>query len=319
MSSLIKPSRWTPTNKDQIDPDADVILAFHGLMCMCNNEGGFCEVGIVNTDDDHKLGIYLFEVDPVFDPPASIELGNYTLIDSYDVSNTGDAYTDIVSFDVFRSRISGVTFFLPPSYPPKQDPNDFRFILDLEGPDFYDGIELGKNYEALGPRLHISDAVFYTLFKTPSTFTAKEGSSTGHDIHGLATMIGANIYLDNTPSSPGKVYLTIANSPAITLPTKAGKKNLVIIDNSCPSCATANPPVSDFPIYYDAVKVPVGRKKFTLQKSPGGSGAAGRAYGHQFMSDLNRSVPGSPIKIDVNDETPCAVAGNGSSGSLGPP
>src|SRR5215204_5716503 len=241
------------TTAYEIKPDPDVALFFHGLMCMCNHYDGFCENGVLNSDKGkHDLYIYLFEVSAQFDPPTNLDVGSWNLLDVFDLSHTGNAYTDILRFEVLRPRVSGVSFYKP-SKPPKQDPNDFRLIVDLEGPDFYNGYELGKNHMALGPRLHIPDAIFYTLFKTDSKFKAQEGTDTPKEIESLALITAANIYLDRTPSQPGKVYLSIDNSGSpIPLPTTPGKKNLIWVDNSChqPECQNA----SDFPLYYDAVK-----------------------------------------------------------------
>lgn len=318
MPTPFKPTRWTVAPR--IEPNADVILAFHGLMCLCNHNSGFCEVGILNTDPGkHDLFIFLLEVSPLFDPPTNVELGDYRLLDVFDVSHTGKAHTDIVRFDVIRPRVQGVAFYQP-DRPPKEDPNDFRLIIDLEGPDFYHGIELGKNHAALGPRLHIADATFYTLCKTNAKFKAQEGTSTPKDIDSVARVIGANIYLDRTPAHPGKVFLTIDNGPPITLPTSPDKKNLIFIDNSCPHVVCRDQ--SDFPLYYDAVKVPLLRKKFTIEKVPDPPGTPPAPAGLcALINNLSSVLAGFAVKegITASDDTPCGPAGAGTSGGLGPP
>lgn len=315
MPNVLKVPRWTKAT--EIKPDPDVVLFFHGLMCMCNHKDGFCEVGVLNTDQGkHDLHIYLFELPSEFEP---LDLSTYPEtwipLDTFDVSHTGTAYTDIVRFEVVRPRVSGVSFYQPGA--PKTADHDFRFIVDLEGPDFYNGMELGKNHAALGPRLHVPDALFYTLFKTSAKFKAQEGTDTPKDIDSVAAVTAANIYLDRTPSQPGKVFLSIDNSGSpVQLPTTPGKKNLVWVDNSChlPECEDT----SDFPRYYDAVKVPLGRKKFNVQKAQDKLAASARHIA--FVDVLNRVFAGVDIKPKPfgTDDTPCGIAGAGVSGTLGP-
>jgi hypothetical protein len=314
------PPRWTPT--ETLDSGADVILAFHGLMCLCKHNNGFCEVGILNTDKGkHDLRIYIFEVDTGFNPPANLRFQEIRRIfPVITADETGDEFTDIVDIRVFRPRpgFNGVKFFMPRGTP-LTDRNDFRFITDLEGKGFYEGRKVGKDHEAFGPRLHISDGVFYTMCKTRGTFDLDEGG-TKLDTRSIALLVGANIYLDKSRPNPGTVELRINQQQPITLPSAEGKKNFVLIDNSCPGhlCDTIN---GDFHLYFDAVTPPDGREEIKLRHASGmGSGPTEGPCDPNFLEDLNKLVAEFPVKRfgDISDDSPCGAAGAGSSGTLGP-
>lgn len=316
------PPRWTPT--ETLDTGADVILAFHGLMCLCKHNNGFCEVGILNTDKGaHDLCVYVFEVDAGFDPPASVSLKEiervYPVITT---AETGDRFNDIVDIRVFRPRAGhdGVKFYVPPGEP-LTDRNDFRFITDLEGPGFYEGRLVGKNHEAFGPRFHVSDGVFYTLCKTARTFQLNEGRMT-NDTRSIARIVGANIYLDRTGRNPGTVELRIDKHEPITLPSAEGKKNLVLIDNSCPA-GTCSVATGDFDRYFDAITPPEGRAEITLKRAGFGTGPAAGTCDSDFQDTLDSMLADCPVKkfhdpLAAGDDSPCGAAGAGSSGSLGP-
>jgi hypothetical protein len=310
------PSRWTPT--PTLDPGADVILAFHGLMCLCRHNNGFCEVGILNTDQGHHdLAIFILEVDMGFNPPTSNHITEMTVVEPViTADDTGDEHTDIVDIRVFKPRTgyNGVKFFMPTGTP-LSDPHDFRFITDLEGRGFYDGLTVGKDHTAFGPRLHISDGVFYTLCKTSSTFLIKEGGGT-NEIRSIARMLGANIYLDRTGQNPGTVTLRFPGSRPITLPTAEGKRNLVLIDNSCPE-HLCNPLEGDFDRYFDAVNPPPGRLQISLTLDTEGDTPGDGPCARDFMRDINQIVGALRVKA-ISDDSPCGAAGAGSSGSLGP-
>lgn len=314
------PSRWTPT--ETLDSGADVVLAFHGLMCLCNHNNGFCEVGILNTDQgSHDLGIYIFEVDAGFNPPASLRFQEIRRIfPVITAGETGDSFRDIVDIRAFKPRpgFNGVKFFMPPGTP-LTDRSDFRFITDLEGPGFYDGLKVGKNHEALGPRLRVRDGVFYTLCKTRRLFHLEEGG-TRHETRSIARIVGANIYLDRTRPNPGTVTLKVNGREPITLPSAEGKKNFVLIDNSCPE-DVCDPVNGDFDLYFDVLTPPDGRNEITLKPSPiTGSGPTEGPCDPDFLNDMNRMLAEFPVKkfLDISDDAPCGAAGAGSSTSLGP-
>jgi hypothetical protein len=311
----MKPLRWTPVTT--LDPDADVVLAFHGLMCLCNHNNGFCEVGILNTDQgNHDLAIYVLEVDTGFNPPTSKRISEIRLIEPViTAEDTGDDHTDIIDIRVFKPHPNhrGVKFFQPIGTP-LSNPYDFRFITDLEGPGFYEGLTVGKLHTAFGPRLHISDGVFYTLCKTSSTFRIDEAGVT-NDTRSIARMVGANIYLDRSGQNPGTVTLRFPGSRPITLPSAEGKRNLVLIDNSCPEGVC--PPEGDFSEYFDAVTPPPKRNEIALELATIGSDPGEGPCSPHFLSEINHLSPQFRVKT-TTDDTPCGAAGVGTSDSLGP-
>jgi hypothetical protein len=316
-ASTRRPSRWDPVT--QLEPHPDVILGFHGLMCLCHHGNGHCEVGVVNTDPGkHDLRIFIAEVSSGFNPPTDIELGTITPRRLIKVSETGHAHTDIVTIDAFRPRISGVRFFQPAGAP-KVDPSDFRHIVDLEGTCFYDGEKTGKARDYFGPRLRVRDAVFYTLCRTAREFKSKEeGAADACPVGSVARVVGANIYLKSGRPT-ANVTVKVNGAVKETLEVSADKKYLVFIDNSCPKC---DPKVSDFPQYYTAVTPPGAKKKILLEKT-GGMGSAPRngPCAPDFVKMLERLF-GTFSEKDleefniITDDAPCGPTGAGTSGDL---
>ncbi|HEX8501093.1 MAG TPA: hypothetical protein VF659_10940 [Pyrinomonadaceae bacterium] len=315
-----RPSRLTPSR--DIGAGAGVVLAFHGLMCLCHHQNGFCEVGVVNTDPGaHDLRVFVMEVSPQFDPPANPNLGQITPVRVFTLSDTGRGHTDTVAVDAFRPRARGVTFFQPDGQP-NAHPNDFRHVPDLEGSCFYDGELTGKVQTAFGPRLRVSDALFYTLCRTSRPFRAREeGSAETCPLGPIARVVGANIYL-KSGWLPGHVTLRINGVRKIRLKPSANKKYLVFVDNSCPRCG---PGFNDFPLYYAALKPPAGRKKILLEQGTGGGGpsaiptpSAGLCSS-SFVDRLDQlfglSDAGLPA-LPSSDDAPCGPAVTGRSATL---
>lgn len=302
-----------PTTSDPIGRGANVVIGFHGLMCFCHTHrdaGKECEVGIHNKAPDHTFTITVFKVSPAFDPPHEMDMTPYELYRGpFDISHTGNSRNDKVRFNVKHPVKAAVEYFQQGA--PKEHPNNFRNILDLEGEDFYEAIELGKKSDNLGPRLRIDAGLFYTICKSGAEFRRVASTGGQRDIGGIARMAAANIYLQ----ANGSVTLKMKNAPDVEMSAADGKF-FVLVDNGCqlvhPNCE-----VGDFILYYETFDIPPANAAiFNLVKV--GGGPATPAPGSPcalFLPEVDRMLRRQD-KLLSTDDSPCGVAGYGSSGSI---
>lgn len=304
---MSNPSRfdWPTTKRDNpnvIPNGANVVLGFHGLMCFCHRHlhDNKCEIGIHNGSSSHELKITVYSVSPSFDPPHQMDMRPFFKVAGpFTTADTGDTKNDKVTFDVDEPRLSGVKYFQRGG--PRDDPNNFRLILDLED-DFYPGVKLKKLKDIFGPRLRVEHALFYTLCPSRAQFSRVEATnppSNPSPLGSVARMVGANIYLEDD----GSVTMKMENSPGVVMKPEDGKF-FVLIDNGCENCEDDN----DFHFYYDTFEQPTDAPRFDVVKTASGT----------------RSLPeGTPCKLieDVatargSDDSPCGAAGFGSSGEI---
>jgi hypothetical protein len=154
---------------------------------------------------------------------------------------------------------------------PTNDPKDFRWILDFEGPDFYPSPlpPLTKHAAMLRPSLHIDNGLFYTFYKTRSTFN-KRPTKGGSDVplNNIVDIIGANIYLATT----GSVQLIIDGN-VTPLSPGPGESYEIDIFNVCnadlPGCrfdsqGATKEDRNDFYVHYHTFDVPAGEQEYEL-------------------------------------------------------
>lgn len=299
------PKKWPTTENETpnvIPHGANVILGFHGLMCFChrhNHADKNCEIGIYNGSPDHKLSITVYAVAPSFDPPYSMDMRPYFKVAGpFGTDETGNEKNEVVQFDVEKPVVSGVKYFQEGG--PRDDPHNFRLILDLEG-DFYPGVELKKMKDLFGPRLRVDHGLFYTLCPSRTKFSRVEVNTPGDltPLGSVARMVGANIYLQDS----GSVTLKMKNAPSVVMKPEDGKF-FVLVDNGCIGCKDVN----DFHLYYNTFEQPKGAPQFDVLKT---------------TSATPVLAPGSPcaliertVKDRGTDDTPCGSAGFGSSGEI---
>ena len=235
--------------------NAFVRVTFDGLIAFCYDRRGDCEMGMVQAADHHPL-LELTRINP---DGSTTSLRRFELTVHDDV--TIDAQ-DPVEFGAytFPRDIYGTEF---DRLNTNADPEDFRWIMDLQGRDFH-GAAL-KLKRAMGdpttarlrPRITVPHGVFYTLDKTPDTFMRhpRTGDSTRpKDIGKIADKVGADIVC--VPDG-GVVNLTVGGHTCELTRFKDEQafRYRIDISNLCrtegpgPRCPT-NPTESDFPLYY---------------------------------------------------------------------
>ena len=127
-----------------------------------------------------------------------------------DIVTIGDG-TRPVNFNKMELGIDGkasdAKFFLGSEFDRKSnkgDELDFRWLLDLEGPEFYNKELKPKNNRKFRAKLIVRHGTFYTYQRTNTTFKAVGGPAPGYLGH-IAKVMAANIELQDGES----VYLKI--------------------------------------------------------------------------------------------------------------
>jgi hypothetical protein len=196
----------------------------------------------------------------------------------------------------------GVYFFQPPRTAGQKHDNDFGWVVNLEGPDWYNG-NLNRN-AVHDPVLTVTNGLFYTLMKTLSTFRRQKADGEDHRFIGsIAEYVAANIYL----KPGGQVKLTLPKQPSpILLPQVANVRYEVHFMNTCLKKGThtactfkpyhPNNKVerSDFYMHFEGINLPADRElELVVAQGATGSGPA---------------ICGSSR---ASDESPCSAVGYG--------
>jgi hypothetical protein len=235
--------------------NAFVRVTFDGLIAFCYDRRGDCEMGMVQADD-HQPILTLTRINPdgstIPERRFDLTVNDNVTIDAQDPVELG-AHT-------FPRDIYGTEF---DRLSTSADPEDFRWIMDLQGRDFHGAALRLKRGQGdpptarLRPRISVPHGIFYTLEKTTDTFmrNPRTGDATRpRNIGKIADKVGADIICipDN-----GRVKLTVGQY------TRELKRfvdeqafryriditNLCRADGPGPRCPTTSAE-SDFPLYY---------------------------------------------------------------------
>lgn len=242
--------------------DAFVKVSFDGLIAFCfsKREDSRCEMGMVQADDHEPL-LIITRKNPN---------GTTKVVDARTLNRSKP-----IRIEAERPAQIGATTF--PRTPVasdfdrlsgRGDPEDFRWIMDLQGEDFH-GAELklkrgGGGDTLLRPKIIIPHAAFYTLEKTEYQYrrVKLKGQTPDLPIGRIANIVGADIVClprPQTESEPGQklVTVTIGAENPIELFRKTtegtGFRYLIEFSNLCrrPDVSGAHcPEKSDFPHYY---------------------------------------------------------------------
>jgi hypothetical protein len=289
-------------------PDAQpaVLLLFRGLFLFAFNGTTGCEIGIHNATHDT----------PSHEAPHSLRLRVWKKSDpncplSHTAIGIDDPRTTPLSLTVQNpAELPGVVAYErgrfdrqdPSSSPYHNAPFDFRWTLDLEGPDFYDRV-LKKNPAKMRPGLTINHGLFFTFYKTRSKFKRAQGPNE-RVLGSVAEIVGINLYLN----MGGKVILNYGGQ-SIELPKIDNVTHQVDFFNDCrPFGCTFDVGSSDkkkrndFYLNFDAVNLE-GDSEHELK------------IREQFPGDLD-IFPCRTSRFDTTDPAPCAPVVFGKSTSL---
>ena len=235
--------------------NAFVRVTFDGLIAFCYDRRGDCEMGMVQAAD-HQPILILTRINPdgstTFMRRFDLAVNHNVTIDAEDPVEIG---THTFPRDIYRGDFDRLGN--------DADPEDFRWIMDLQGRDFHGAalrLKRGAGDPAtarLRPRITVTHGVFYTVEKTPDTFMRhpRRGDATRpKNIGKIADKVGADIIC--VPDA-GVVKLTVGAETLELVRFVDGKafryqidiSNLCRSDGPGPRCPTTSTE-SDFPLYY---------------------------------------------------------------------
>src|SRR5689334_7851441 len=246
---------------------ANAIISVAGLALSCINalKRNRCEIGILRCDR-HKplLDIQKIELDPDSRQPVRSSLIAHSL------SLDEDIFIDVEYPDTDDTAhcASGVTTYMRREFDRLDDTGDeedFRWIADLEGPEFHNHkLKLNHRYK-LNPTIFISEGILYTREKTDNAFArvpVKGRSSSialGKFAYGLNTDItcpdGSKIVLSNRADSQSPERRRCCS---VRLPQNDCVQYLITIENHCKLADEAEG--TDFRLFYEVVKDSEGKE-----------------------------------------------------------
>lgn len=253
-----------------------VRIAFDGLIVFCfNGAKSLCEAGMIK-DGNHHRNITITEILPSGDrrPVRLKEPGQYEIDPTKDV--------EISAVNAIPSTHPIMTYHTTdPASPFNRfndtgDPEDFRWVTDLEGTEFH-GRKLQPKRDGFKSTLRLSHGAFYTLKKTRRFFgrriIAGPGAGNPPEFMGkLAHNVGIDIVC---AEDSGRVIIKNKGaSSQLELPRPVGDNGDVfgstyeiLIENSCEP--TFGRP-GDFPLVYGALSDPSGVKYDLVVAVPAG-------------------------------------------------
>ena len=277
--------RWPVGSKP--DPAVFGVKLIFAGMCIFGYKGKEARVVFHRGHTDtHKMKIVVAE-------KGSVCSDIYTIGD-------GSQPARINTLEVgIEDKSPNVNFFLGADFnraEDKGDELDFRWLIDLEGPDGYDR-KLDKTEEKFSAKMKVKHGTFYTYQRTNSTFDAEGGPFDKRPFGHIAKVMAANIGRLNNDES---VYLRINGNDVLPYPLTNRAQYEIYFFNE-PVTTTTN----DFDMVFDAFKIN-DRDKFKLHRlTPGRDDST---------SDLCHNLP---ITKKGTDEAPCM--GIGFSSGLGFP
>lgn len=234
--------------------EALVRVGFDGLIAFCfNADKTLSEAGFVENGDHHRR-ITITEIKPsghTEEVPLTTE--NYEINPKEDLQiialNPKPSATPIYEYN-------GAELFDRPKN--LGDPEDFRWIIDLEGNEFHKG-KLNPKRDGYKSKLFLTHGVFYTLTKTFEFYGKKvtKGMGRGNPpnfLGKLAHNVGIDIVCDKVNGSV--IFKNNRSQNQLALPRELGCRYEIAIENSCDEHDQTH--TSDFPLLYRAVSDPKG-------------------------------------------------------------
>jgi hypothetical protein len=255
-----------------IPDNPNIKIALTGLVAFCFDDGRKnCQVGILRGIKAHKLRFKVFKVNP----------DSRQEFDFSDKANTMEVF-----LKVSKTDNEGVQLYTngPFSRDESDDPNDFRWVTDIEGQEFHDqplAVAPGK----LTPSFHFNNGLFYTALKTPADIM--QNSIIKVPDTSVAVFMGVNIYLADSDEAS-----LVFGDEIFPLKKEANTTYKLQVFNDCPGVAPSS--AGDFLFYYRAFK------KQTLEDIPD----------DEQFSVLAPPVPGGTVDPE-NRQHPCGPAFGG--------
>jgi hypothetical protein len=212
----------------------EVLVVFHGLFNLRFDGTRNCEVLIHNTT--HTLG---------HKHPHHFNIDIYAVLDSTPVDgpiitipvDDSRRHSEGYGINVVNAvpQLNGVYAYTPNGFDRTirdtesnhNDPLDFRWMLDFDGPDLH-GTKIPRKNSKGRPSFNINKGVFYTLLKTCSRFQRLKSGTDPQELGYVARFMAADIRLQ----SGGYVELGVGKAK-MKLQPSGDTKYLVLFTNDC--------------------------------------------------------------------------------------
>lgn len=247
-----------------------ISLAGLALVCINKREHNRCEIGILRCDRHAPvLDIQKIELDSTRTKRKSSCLVEHSLCLDDDI------FIDVINPapDEGLHCERGTSTFLRRGFDREDDhgdEEDFRWIPDLEGPEFHNRKLKFRRKAKLMPKIFLSDGILYTRRKTDDAFARV--SVNGGPSPAVRGRFGHGMSADITCLEGGKVVLSnrsdngsSKHSPrcSVTLPHDDRFQYVITLENHCQLANEFEG--TDFRLYYDVIKDP-GGKQFDLRR-----------------------------------------------------
>ena len=254
---------------DHLNASVTVSIAGLGLACINKRKRNRCEIGILRCDR-HKPLLDIQKIEYGGDGkavrsslvPHSLNLDEDISIDVIFPDNAGLPRCE-----------NGVSTFTRREFSRLDDTGDdrdFRWVPDLEGPEFHNGKLTIKNDKRLQPTIFLSDGILYAREKTDEIFARivtngePAAMALGRVAHGINADIscgkGGAVRLSNVfePESPER-----GGRCSVTLEYGDGIGYLISIENLCEVADETEG--TDFRLFYDVLMDPE-QRQFDLRR-----------------------------------------------------
>jgi len=267
---------------------APVTITLTGLLLFrFSDDMQLCNVGVHNKSEDHVLRIVVTEngkPEPIFE-------------------HSGPMPDDLL-IEANQARFTGVKKHLvgdglEKSEPTLEQEQDFRWLIDFEGPDFYD-TKLTTDKNGLSPGICITNGLFYTFCQIDKEkFKAVRrvgGKKEPLELFSIAEVIGVNIYLDEEASKvilrwgrDGKPLAELVRST----PAASFEITITNIPPDPEKHSDSLKREGHFKRYFDVIKNIAQENQFDLK----------------FTTKEGLEIP--PSVLDVDHDVPCMSGGLG--------
>jgi hypothetical protein len=223
-------------------------ISFEGLFVFCFNDKKQCEIGVIKHVD-HVTTLNIMRIDPD---------GRVNHVE-HELKTEKDIWIEVVN-----PAEQGAFPYTPGEFDrrnEKGDDRDFRWIPDLEGPEFHNKnlTIYSANFKSI---MRITDGRFYTMVKPREIFARETvGSSDPPKYFGrVAEVVGVDIVCRSVRGSGVSFRNEGKGGISTKLPQKDGTKYEITIKNTrvhhIPGAVRETQ--SDFRLYYDVARDPEG-------------------------------------------------------------
>jgi hypothetical protein len=212
-------------------------LLFDGLMTICfDSKKSQCQIGVPRAASNHELTI---KVEKTF----AGETKTITTLKGFD--------TEAIAFALPAGEV-GIQTFQKGDFSgdfAKDDPRDFRWVVDLEGPEFHNR-KLSIKKGAFRQFITLKSGVFYTQSLSYDEIEIKK-AATGEVLNSrkVSTVTGVNV--DLQPGEMFALHYGGKNQQRLIFEAEADVTYTLTLDNLCPEAKSLLPNLeSDFRLYY---------------------------------------------------------------------